>query len=150
MTLLRLAAGWLWANPGWGCRRLGVWGGIVVGWFGALLLRNRIWLLKTFFRRQLGIRLAVANGKCCTILVERLVALILDVVNASQIDVRPGQHTGILREPDRLSEVVLGYRNIAVHNGDPGQNEVGSRRIARFIGDRLLRQRSGAIGVAFH
>src|ERR1700733_11746072 len=90
---------------------------LVVRRLGVHLLWYCIWLFQTLLRRQPGIRLAVAHGKCGAILVDRLVALILNVVDPSQIDVRPSQRTRILGKADGFFEVMLSRRHIAMHDG---------------------------------
>src|SRR5580704_6988303 len=108
---------------------------LVVRRLGVHLLWYCIWLFQTLLCRQPGIRLAVARGKCGTILVDRLVALILNVVDPSQIDVGPSQRSGILGKADCLFEVMLSSRHVAMHNGHPRQDEVRSCWITGLVGD---------------
>src|SRR5258708_28445360 len=123
---------------------------VAVRRLGADLLGYCIWLFQTLLCRQPGIRLAVPDSKCGTILVNRLVALILNVVEPPQVDMGPGQRSGILGKADGFFEVMLSSRHIAMHDGHPRQDEVRSCRIAGLVGDRLLREYGGAVRVTLH
>src|SRR5258707_13678836 len=110
---------------------------VAVRRLGADLLGYCIWLFQTLLCRQPGIRLAVPDSKCGTILVHRLVALILNVVEPPQVEMGPRQRSGILGKADRFFEVMPTSRHIAMHDGNPLQAKVNSGGIAGLAVDRL-------------
>src|ERR1700753_1778680 len=85
--LLGCTCGRSWRRLG---RRLG--GSIVLfRRFRVFLVGDSVGVLPTLFRRLAGIWLTIAHGEGRLVLRYCLVALVLNIVNAAQVDMRPSQ-----------------------------------------------------------
>ena len=107
-------------------------------------------LLNALFGSGPGVGLGVAHGKRGLVLNNRFVALVLNVENAAEIDVRPGEHARIARQPEGLAEGGFCLVNVSGHEACAGENEIRPSGFCRMLLERGFRETGGALSVALH
>ena len=136
----------------WGWRRTigilfgfaaGVERGVVVGLGGRLVLGGRgdEGLFQAFFGGGFGVGLGVADGEGGLVFGEGLLTFGVDVVEAAQVDVRPGEHAGVFRGVEGGLEVADGRAGLTLHEIDAGEDVVGAGVVA--VGGRQGRSWRG-------
>ncbi|ACO31808.1 hypothetical protein ACP_1991 [Acidobacterium capsulatum ATCC 51196] len=75
------------------------------------------------------------------------VAVAVHVIDAAEIDVRPGDEAWIFGDGDGFLEVLDGIGDIAVHKAGAGEHVPGAVRRGRAIGKRLIGDGGGGMGM---
>ena len=85
-----------------------------------------------------GVGLGVADGESSLVLGDGFLAVGQDVVEAAEVDVRPGEGAGFLRGVEDGLEVPDGGPGLTLHQVDAGEDVVGLGVVAVGIGEDLV------------
>ncbi len=105
-------------------------------------------MIEAALRRCLSVRAGVAGAERGVVLHERGLAIVLQVVDATQIDVRPGDQVRLLGEGERALEIAARVLHLALFGRDQRHDEQPARGIGAVGIDRLLRQLLGGMQIA--
>src|SRR5579871_1324227 len=94
----------------------------------------RVWAGQALFRRCLGVWSKVPRIERCAIVLKRLISILLNVEDPTQVNVAPGKRPGIVGQIHGLLEVAQSRLHIAREGSRAGQDKQGAAWIFGSVG----------------